>query len=142
MKRRSPWLMYVGLLVSAGFFMFAWVILLMRDVNQLERRAVFPVKSLTAIFLFGIPAYFLAVIFLPDTVGEPSTPRQVWAALIFIFGVALYLLLIIFLVRVSLHVTRALVSPSWDARDCHGCLHSFSGGNIFRDPAATYEHFG
>lgn len=108
MKRRSPWLMYVGVLASAGLFAFVWLILLMRDVNQLERRTAFPAKSLTVFLSLGLPAYYLAVFFLPFPVAEPSTTRQVCLALIFVFAIALILLMFISLVRLSLHVTRAL----------------------------------
>ena len=97
--------MYGGVLASGGLLAFAW---LMRDVNQIERRPVFPEKSVTAILLFGIPAYLLAVFLLSSGAGGPSPARQILLVLVIASAIAVNLMLIYFLARLSLHITRAL----------------------------------
>jgi hypothetical protein len=83
MKRRSPWMMYAGYLVSGGLFGFLWLILLMRDVNELERSSVFSLRFLSSILLFGLLAFLLSFIFLLITFGQFSTTREVWMGMTF-----------------------------------------------------------
>ena len=104
MTLRSPWLRYLAFALSGGLFSFVWLILLMRDVNQIERRNLFPVKSVSGIFLFGIPVYLLAVLFLMWWRVQPPS----WAVFtVVLMGIALELILYVFIVRVSIYVSRA-----------------------------------
>jgi len=105
MRLRSPWLRYLAFAVSGGLFCFVWLILLMRDVNQIERRKVLPVRMISRIFLFGIPAYFLVIFYWMWLRQRPPS----WAFVsIASMGIALDLILLVFIVRVSLYVSRAL----------------------------------
>jgi hypothetical protein len=105
MTLRSPWLRYMATIVSGGLFLFVWLILLMRDVNQIERRTTFPTRAVTAILLVGVPAYLLLVFSLPS--GAPL--RHWWIVLLLgVMGLAFNLILFVYLVRVSLYATRAL----------------------------------
>ncbi len=105
MRLRSPWLRYLAFAASGGLFGFAWLILLMRDVNQIERRNVFPVRVISGIFLFGFPACLLVVFYwMWWRVVPPS-----WALFsIASMAIALDLILFVFIVRVSLYASRAL----------------------------------
>src|SRR5262250_258154 len=114
MRLRSPWLRYLAFAVSGGLFGFVWLILLMRDVNQIERRNVLPAGMISRIFLFGIPAYLLVVFYWMWLRVRPPS----WAFFsIASMGIALDLILFVFIMRVSLYVSRALgrSSPRMDA---------------------------
>src|SRR5262249_30358589 len=81
------------------------LILLMRDVNQIEQRSVFPVRVISGIFLLGIPAYLLALLlWMWWAVEAPSWVVFMVVSLAIVFESILF----VFIVRVSLYVSRAL----------------------------------
>tara|TARA_R110000868_G_scaffold21533_1_gene89131 strand:- start:473 stop:1084 length:612 start_codon:yes stop_codon:yes gene_type:complete len=49
LKVRSPWAFYIIFLLTGGFFVLAWVPMIMRSVNQLEQRQSFSVPA----FIWG-----------------------------------------------------------------------------------------
>jgi hypothetical protein len=105
-KRRSPWLLYIGLLVSGGLFVFVWIILLMRDVNQFEERIAFPVKPITMAFISALLIYFISIVSL--VIAEHSTARQILLVFIIAIGMTINLLLIVLIARLALHISTAL----------------------------------
>jgi hypothetical protein len=107
-KRRSPWLLYAALLASGGLVAFAWIVLLMGDINQLEGKSVFAVKRFAIIFAIGAGIGILAFIFTAITLAPGSTSKQIATGLVFALVFALNLLLLVCLARVSLHAARSL----------------------------------
>jgi len=65
--------MYVILVISNGLFGFVWIVLLMRDINRLERRPIFPVKALGIFFALGLLLHF-SMLFAPEVF--PVGPRS------------------------------------------------------------------
>jgi len=107
-RRRSPWLLYVAVLVSGGLFAFLWLIIFMRDVNRLERRPVFPVAAMTVIFLLSLLIYAMLIIFLPEYKRMEYSIRSTWIILIFALGIFITIFLIVELSLVHIHISRAL----------------------------------
>jgi hypothetical protein len=109
-RRRSAWLMYGVLLISGGLFAFIWLVMLMRDINSVERRAVFPTSPLAATLFIGLLCYFY-LIFGPPAFGtQPGGISTTRLAATVILGVGLNLLYITLLILICRHVKVALGS--------------------------------
>jgi hypothetical protein len=107
-NRRSPWLLYATLLASGGLAGFAWIVLLMDDINQLEGKSVFAVKRFAFIFAIGACIGFLAFVFIAIAFAPGSTSKQIGTGLVSALISVLNLLLLVCLARVSLHAARSL----------------------------------
>jgi hypothetical protein len=84
--------------------------MLMRDINSMERRSVFPATSLAIASFIGLLIYF-SLIFVPPTPGTfPQAMSSTRLALIFILGVSLLLYQIVLLVQIHRHIEIALES--------------------------------
>jgi hypothetical protein len=57
MRPRRTWLMYLAVRDSGGIFAFVWLVILMRDINQIEGRRICTVEQLVVVMLFGLAAH-------------------------------------------------------------------------------------
>ncbi len=113
---RPAWLLYAILLFSSGFFAFAWIVLLMIDINRIERRPVFPIGVLVAFLSLGILAYF-ALLLMPEAfyaVGFRSFFSYFVA--LFALGTALVASLVTMLVLVDRR-TKLTIGDKFSAMD-------------------------
>ena len=111
MRPRRTWLMYLAALASSGLFAFVWLVMLMRDINQIEGRRVFPVEQLVVVMLFGLAAHvFLTfdLVFVLVTVRPPPDVPTIRLIVMFTLAFALVLLECTLIVLTTRHVTRAL----------------------------------
>jgi len=95
--------MYLAVLATGGLFSFVWILLLMRDLNLLEQKTIFPVKLYVQMMVPGLIVYFFGVLLLMSSYR--------WGLLLpltMTLGIALELFLFVSLARVSMHVTKAL----------------------------------
>jgi hypothetical protein len=103
--------MYLAVLVSGGLFAFVWLVILMRDINQIEGRRVFPVEQLAVVMLLGLATHvFLTfdLVFVWATVRPPPDVPTIQLVVIFTLAFALVLLEYTLIVLTTRHVTRAL----------------------------------
>jgi len=111
MRPRRTWLMYLAVLASSGLFAFVWLVILMRDINQIEGRRVFPVEQLAVVMVFGLAALvFLTfdLFFVLATVRPPPDVPTILLVVTFTLAFALVLLEYSLIVLATRHVTRAL----------------------------------
>ena len=111
MRPRRTWLMYLAVLASSGLFAFVWLVILMRDINQIEGRRVFPVEQLAVVMVFGLAALvFLTfdLFFVWATVRPPPDVPTILLVVTFTLAFALVLLEYSLIVLATRHVTRAL----------------------------------
>jgi len=75
MRILPPWTLYILTLLSGGLFMYVWLHLLMTQVNELEQRAVFPARAISAAMAIGLTAYLgnIAMILTPHGYFAPLT---------------------------------------------------------------------
>jgi hypothetical protein len=105
--------MYLAVLASGGLFAIVWLVILMRDINEIEGRRVFPVAQLAVMLLFGLAAYvFLTIDLVFDllTVHSPPGLPTIRLAVMFTLAFALVLLEFTLIVLTTRHVTRADIS--------------------------------
>jgi len=103
--------MYLAVLASSGLFAFVWLVILMRDINQIEGRRVFPVEQLAVVMVFGLAALvFLTfdLFFVLATVRPPPDVPTILLVVTFTLAFALVLLEYSLIVLATRHVTRAL----------------------------------
>jgi hypothetical protein len=103
--------MYAVVLATGGQFAWVWLFMLMRDINYMERRTVFPTTSLAVASFIGLLIYF-SLIFVPPMPGTlPQGTSSTRLALMFILGVGLLVFQIVLLVQIHRHIKIALDSP-------------------------------
>jgi hypothetical protein len=102
--------MYAVLLVTGGQFTWVWLVMLMRDINDMERRSVFPATSLAIASFIGLLIYFSLIFFPPMPGTLPQGMSSTRLALMFILGVGLLLFQIVLLVQIHRHIKIALES--------------------------------
>jgi len=103
--------MYLAVLASSGLFAFVWLVILMRDINQIEGRRVFPVEQLAVVMVFGLAVLvFLTfdLFFVLATVRPPPDVPTILLVVTFTLAFALVLLEYSLIVLATRHVTRAL----------------------------------
>ena len=100
--------MYIGLLLTSGILGCAWIVLMMRDINQMEGKTVFPARCVAIIFSVGIPIYFGSIILIANVLTPGSTYKQNAVLLLVTLGLALNLMLFVWLARVSRYTARSL----------------------------------
>jgi hypothetical protein len=61
---RSPWLTYAGLLLTSGLLGFPWLVLMMRDVNTIARRRLFPTMRVAVGFAIVLAVYLVLLVLL------------------------------------------------------------------------------
>jgi hypothetical protein len=111
MRPRRAWVIYLAVLASGGLFALVWLVILMRDINQIEGRRVFPVEQLAVVMLFGLAAHvFLTfdLVFGLLTVRPPPDVPTIRLAVMFTLAFALILMEYILIVLTTRHVTLAL----------------------------------
>jgi hypothetical protein len=104
MKIRSPWLLYIAIWLSFGLFSFAWVLLMMRDINTLEERSVFPLQSAMA-WLGGCFTIYFALYFV---LIFSSTPHDSLIAIFFAVALLVWALLFMYVIQVRRYTNIAL----------------------------------
>lgn len=107
MRSRSPWLLYAVTLASAGYFAFAWLVMLMRDINRIERRIVFP----TNVIAWGIGlsvAGYLCIIFALLTLDPPPE----WLIRLGLFAMILFVALCVVSILLLVFVARCIARAS------------------------------
>jgi hypothetical protein len=107
-KSRSPWLMYAAVWLSGGYFSLVWLVLMMRDVNQMERRSAFPVSAIAVVFLLGLSIFFFLAFGFSTPGAGPQATSTVRILLIGILGLPLSLAPFVVLIFVSRYVEKAL----------------------------------
>jgi hypothetical protein len=111
MKSRSEWLCYVLLLFTNGLFAFIWIFLLMRDVNRLAGRRVFPAGGLLIVLAAGFLIY-LAVLIFPRTLAtELALPQGYSFAAVFSLAVSFLVFLMTVLILIYRRSKLALGQP-------------------------------
>ena len=111
MRPRRTWLMYLAVLASGGLFAFVWLVILMRDINEIEGRRVFPVEQLAVVLLLGLAAHVVLTfdfVFGLLTVRPPTAVPTIRLAVMFALAFTLVLLECSLIVLTTRHVTRAL----------------------------------
>ena|ERR1700687_1237055 len=102
--------MYALIVLTGGLFALAWLVMLMRDINQVERRSVFPATFLGFALFVWLLIYF-SLIFVQPTLGTfPPGASSIRLALIFILGAGLLLFQIVLLIQIHRHIKIALGS--------------------------------
>jgi len=111
--------MYLTVLASGGLFAFVWLVILTRDINEIEGRRVFPVEQLAVVFLFGLAAHvFLTfdLVFGLLTVRSPQGVPTIRLVVMVTLAFALVLLEYTLIVLTTRHVTR-VVGAQYHVRD-------------------------
>jgi hypothetical protein len=102
--------MYAVVVLTGGLFTFAWLIMLMRDIKHVERRTLFPARSLGFALFVGLLIYF-SLIFVPPMPGTlPQATSSTRLALMLILGAGLLLFQITLLIQIHRHINLALES--------------------------------
>lgn len=107
-KARSEWVFYAVLLLSGGFFSFVWLVMMMRDINRLEQRTVFAIRS-TVVSLSVLLLLYFGLLFFRrtlDDIGFGSFFSRFVIA--FIIAITILVILVIILACVYKHAKIAL----------------------------------
>jgi hypothetical protein len=81
---------------------------MMRDINQMEGKSVFPARRAAIVFSVGIPIYFVSIILIANVLTPGSTYKQNAVLLLAALGLALTLLQFVWLARLSRYTARSL----------------------------------
>jgi hypothetical protein len=100
--------MYAATLATGGLIAFVWIVMLMRDVNQLERRSAFPSTQLAIASCLGLSAFLFLIFALPSPATVVPGMSATRLSLIITLGVVLSLYQFVSIVLVSRHVNVAL----------------------------------
>jgi hypothetical protein len=102
--------MYAATVVSSGFFAIVWLILLMRDINELEHKPIYPIRPIAAILAVGVSGVLLSALLLGMSmaIGPISSARLTWIGLTFAVAFAMVVLQYTLLVNVCTRVDRML----------------------------------
>jgi cytochrome bd-type quinol oxidase subunit 2 len=111
-RTRSPWLLYAAVLASGGIFAWAWIFLLMQDVNRLKRRSVFNTALYFSVFCSVLALYFALIFWSPLPGTDPPRLSPLRLGLILSAGLALLVFPAVVIVQVNNEITTALSSKS------------------------------
>lgn len=96
-KKRSEWWLYASLVLSFGLFGFVWPVLMARDVNELQRRPVFPVVLLGLSFGVGGMIYLSAGFGVPAVINDKSTRLVILIAVsLLLYALQIALLILVY----------------------------------------------
>ena len=94
MMVKWPWLMFALTFLSGGVLVFVWLVLLMRDINELEGQRIFRTDLVAAVIIIAQAAVLLFFIYEIRMQGFPGGPPvyPFLVAIVVVIGLfALYL---------------------------------------------------
>ena len=102
MRTRPPWWSYAAVWLTSGIFALAWVVMMMRDINELRGRKVYPTKAISLAVVLALVAN-VSLVF----VGELPKPTMLIAIHLAV-AVSLMLFLMIGPILVSRQIDKLL----------------------------------
>lgn len=106
-RPRSPWLYYLYVFLSAGIFLFPWIVMMMNDINRFERRSVLPVTYFKFFFVIALPIYALLIVLAGFSL-DPPWLTEFWIASVITLCIAIYVSIVVAVILISRHVTKSL----------------------------------
>src|SRR3546814_17324460 len=108
---RSPWLMDIVTLATGGVFVFAWLILMMNDLNRVEPRPKFNTRIIGSALCISYSLAVFSIIWLMfthDSFSVPTLPTLAAFFFGFISCLTSPILLVFYLAYVSVHIQKTL----------------------------------